>query len=587
MAEPGLRITGLGLQAGERALVSGLDLALRPGELVALVGASGAGKSLSARACLGLLPPGLRHAAGTIEINVGDVVHRLTGAPSDAAALRALRGRALGWLPQDSRGSLNPVWSVGAQLRRALRHAGRPAGPEAVEALLLEAGLREPARVAQAYAHALSGGMAQRVALALALAGRPPLLLADEPTTGLDSTVQAAVMASLRARVDAGLGLLFITHDLGLVRAYADRLLILDAGRVVEEAAGGGLDRCTSPAARSLIAGLRALDAAPPPPALPAGAPLLLEAEGLGRQYSAGPPWRRRSVNAVQDVNLRILGGASIGLVGESGSGKTTLARLLAGATAPTAGRLWRAPGLQAATQLLFQQPEAHLDPDWTVRALLAESLRAAARRGARPAEPQALIEDALQRVGLSEKGAAKMGELSGGERRRVGIARLRLLQPRLLLADEPTAGLDAALRAEILQLLTEARAAVGPEAALLLISHDLQLVRAAVAEVLVMLGGRVIEALPAAQLGAGPHHPYTEALLVAAGLRPGAPAALRPPAPEGCAHQPSCAWASAACAVAPRLRAVAPGHRIACHAAAPEPLPSAAPEPLPSQAAT
>ena len=587
MAEAGLYIDGLVLQDGPRALVQGLGLRLRPGELVALVGASGAGKSLSARACLGLLPPGLRHAAGTIEISVNNVVHRLTGGPDDRTALAGLRGRALGWLPQNSRASLNPVWTVGEQLRRALRFAGRDPSPGAVEAQLAEAGLREPARAAAAYPHALSGGMAQRVALALALAGQPPLLLADEPTTGLDSTVQAAVMAGLRARVDAGLGLLFITHDLGLVRAYADRLLILDAGRVVEQAEGDGLDRCASPAAQALLRGLRALDAAPPPTALRPDAPLLLQADGLGCSFGAGPPWRRRVVQAVQDVNLTIHGGETIGLVGESGSGKTTLARLLAGATRPTAGALRRAPGLEPATQLLFQQPEAHLDPDWTVGALLRESLRAARRRGLAVAEPEQFVEEALQRVGLAGKAAAKMGQLSGGERRRVGVARVRALRPRLLLADEPTAGLDAALRAELLRLLTEARAEAGPDAALVLISHDLQLVRAAVGRVLVMLGGRVVEALPTDRLGAGPHHPYTEALLVAAGLRPGQPAALRPPSATGCAHQPSCARATAACAAVPLLRELAPGHRIACHAAAPEPLPSAAPDPLRPQAAT
>ncbi|MFM2246299.1 MAG: hypothetical protein RL071_2373, partial [Pseudomonadota bacterium] len=272
MAEaPLLEIDDLRVVHGERALLDGLCLRLGAGALVALVGPSGAGKSLTARACLGLLPPGLRHAAGEIRAAAGGLRARLPPPPAPPEGLSALRGRILGLLPQDSRGSLQPERAVGAQLAAALRHGGAPADPEALRLALREVGLLDADPIVAAAPHRLSGGQAQRVALALALAGRPALLLADEPTTGLDSTVQAAVMAELRRRVDAGLGLLLITHDLGLVRRWADQVLILDGGRLVD--AGRGLPAQAGPAAAALLHGQAALDDARPPldrPAAPA-----------------------------------------------------------------------------------------------------------------------------------------------------------------------------------------------------------------------------------------------------------------------------------------------------------------------------
>jgi peptide/nickel transport system ATP-binding protein len=559
---PLLEIDDLQVVHGERPLLDGLGLRLEAGALVALVGPSGAGKSLTARACLGLLPAGLRQVRGEIRARASGLQARIPPLPAQPEGLGALRGRILGLLPQDSRGSLQPERSVGAQLAAARRHAGVAADPAALRAALHEVGLTDADPILSAAPHRLSGGQAQRVALALALASQPALLLADEPTTGLDSTVQAAVMAELRRRVDAGLGLLLITHDLGLVRRWADQVLILDGGRLVD--AGRGLPAGAGRAAAALLEGQAALEAAQPPADRPE-APALLRADGLCRRFSTGPPWARLHVNAVQQVDLEVREGEALGICGESGSGKTTLARLIIGADRPTAGRLWRDPALNGRVQLLFQQAEAHLDPDWPLSALLDESTAVARRVGRDPA-PDPGGAAALAALGLAGRGGDRLATLSGGERRRVGFARVRRTAPLLLVADEPTAGLDAALRAEVLGLLRRTQAEAGPRAALVLISHDLGLLRAAAGRLLVMRAGRVVEELPTAQLGAGPHHPFTWALLVAAGLAPGAPGPLAPPRAEGCPHRGACPVASAACAAAPDLRAAGPGHKIACH---------------------
>lgn len=479
----GLRVIG----PGGAALVAGLDLAIAPGEVLALIGRSGSGKSLAAAAILGLAP---LPVAGEV---------RLGGRPLPPPG----PGRGTGLVLQQPRRALNPIRPVGRQVADA-------GGPGCDVAGLL-ARVRFPPDRAGAYPFQLSGGLCQRAALAVALAGRPRLLVADEPTTDLDTVTQAAVLDAIVAQTRAGgLATLLITHDLALAAGRADQIAVMAAGRIVEEGPPARLLAAPRTAETARLAAA-ARPRQPPPP--PAPGDVLLEAEGLARRFDG-------RIAAVEDATLTLRAGEAVALVGTSGSGKTTLARMLAGLERPDRGALrvrgekapmpWPRP-LRGAVQIAFQDATGALDPRLTARQSIGEPLRhlcpgRAPEPRIRAAAEAAGLEPAL----LDRRPAA----LSGGQRARVGLARAVAPGPRVLILDEPTSALDAELVAGLLDRLDGLRRS---GLALLLVTHDLGVAAGLCERLLVMEAGRIVEAGPTARLLTAPRVAATRALVAAA----------------------------------------------------------------------
>ena len=509
--------------AGPLPAVTGVGLTVSAGEVVAVVGESGSGKSTLAHAAIGLLPENGRITGGRVRL--GD--QELTGLSEKR--LRTVRGRRIGLVPQDPTISLNPVRRVGEQVAEVLRVHGvadrRSARVAAVE-LLGRAGLPDPAVRAGQYPHELSGGMRQRVLIAIAIAAGPELIIADEPTSALDVTVQRRILDHLEELTrSAGTAMLLITHDLGVAADRADRLVVMSGGRIVEH--GPTRDVLADPQdpyTRTLITsapGLRTrpVRAATPPPV---GAPPLVEVRDLVKDF---PLPGRRTLRAVDGVSFTIARGETLALVGESGSGKSTIARLVLRLADPTSGtvtfdgtdittvrgRHWRE--LRRRAQLVYQNPYASLDPRLTVEEVIAEPLRAfrvgdAAARRARAAE---LVDRVALPVPVLER---RPVELSGGQRQRVAIARALALSPDLVVCDEPVSALDVSVQAQVLDLLAELQADAG--LAYLFISHDLAVVRRVAHRVGVMRDGRLLELAPTEQLFESPGHEYTRELLAA-----------------------------------------------------------------------
>lgn len=515
-----LRVHDLSVRSGDVALVHGVSLTVRTGEVVALVGPSGSGKTLTLRGALDVLPFRPGRVGGQVSIDAK---------PQLGRALRA----AVGLLFQDARASLDPLRTLGAQLT----HAAKLAGAEAnVHALLRQRGFTDPAFVAARFPHELSGGMAQRAATAVALARRCAFLFCDEPTTGLDAPVQADLIAELR-RIE-GAGILFVTHDLRLLPGFADRILVMHEGRIVEEATRveglSGAGRRLVEATRGIAAPGWGAPAAPGdnlgPIAGPA-TPVTAVATGLGevlldlqelrvvhrRAWSLQP-----AVVAVDGVSLQVRGGEIVGLIGESGCGKTSLVRAASGLLRREGGRvscLGVDPAIASRpprrAQLLVQDAGAALNPGLSVEAWLAESARVH-----RPGSPGA-ADEALNAAGLGHRAGALPAKLSGGEQRRLTLAALSLADPLLTFADEPTAGLDAARKAELLDTLT---ARHGPDRALILITHDVLLARHICTRLVFLHEGRVVDDVSASNLHEATSAPARR-LLAAAGLTPGADA--------------------------------------------------------------
>jgi peptide/nickel transport system ATP-binding protein len=567
---------------GRRKVVDGVGFMVRAGATVAMVGPSGAGKTLTALAVMGLLDANAACLAGGRIIVQGQ---DLAGAPE--SVLRAFRGRVVAMVFQEPATALDPTMRVGAviaEAARALLRLGRaPSRTRALD-LLAEVGLPDPAATARAYPHQLSGGMRQRVLVALALAGNPAVLLADEPTSALDSTARAALLGHLRRlQRSRGLGLLLVTHDLASVAEFADRVVVMERGRVVEE---GPVSRVlalpTHPCTRALLA-------ARPPPAgkttgaegLPGSGVPVLAVDRLTRDFTTGG-WlgiRSRRVRAVDGVTLTVGPGECVGVVGESGSGKSTLARLALGLLRPSAGTVaWggrdvgavSAAGLRLLrrqVQVVLQDPGGALDPRVRVGDLLREP-------GVVQGMPAREVEERLQEVsamvglppGLDRRFPH---ELSGGERQRVALARALLLRPSLLVCDEPFSALDATLQGLVVETLARLRRSAG--LSLLFISHDLAVVGQVADRVVVMAGGRVVEDAGQGPLFSSPRHPLTRALLAAAGVgqvcQP-VDAAMAPPPEVGlCPYLARCSRAGDTCRTrAPNLRAVSPSHLVACH---------------------
>ncbi|WP_448071326.1 dipeptide ABC transporter ATP-binding protein [Georgenia yuyongxinii] len=567
---PLLEVTDLHvhLRAGDGAVhaVRGVDLAVRAGEVLAVVGASGSGKSATALAVMGLLPDSAR-VTGSVRLEGAE----LLGRPD--VELSRVRGARIGMVFQDA--ALTPVYPVGEQIVEALRahrRLGRAAARARAVELLELVGIDDPVARARAFPHELSGGMRQRVAIAIAIANDPDVLIADEPTSALDVTVQAQILQVLRtARDETGAALVLISHDLGVVAGLADRVAVLDAGRVAEHGDVAEIfARPASPVTRSLLdavarpggtaadpapAGAAPADPAPadpapadpapadPAPADPAPADPAAQADAaaapehraevlrvtdLHRHFplTRGAVLRRRvgTVRAVDGVSLTVRAGEVLALVGESGSGKTTTVRSILELTTPERGSvvvlgtdvadLDRAGRrrLRRGVQVVLQDPDAALDPRLPVTDLVAEPLLADGLRG-KGVRPR--VAELLVLVGLDPAlGDRFPRHLSGGQRQRVAIARALALQPRLLVLDEPVSALDAPVRAEILGLLGALRDRLS--LSYLLVSHDLTAVRRLADRVAVMHLGRVVESGDAARVLTRPAHPYTRALLSA-----------------------------------------------------------------------
>ncbi|MFO1149896.1 MAG: ABC transporter ATP-binding protein [Alsobacter sp.] len=536
---------GLGREA--RTLVQDVSLAIAAGESLALVGESGSGKSITALAVMGLLPHGAHVTKGRILFNGTDLRGLAEG------ELRRHRGKGLGMIFQEPMTSLNPVLTIGLQMTEGLRlHKGLDDAAASREArtMLDRVGIDQAARRMGQYPHEFSGGMRQRVMIAAAMALRPRLLIADEPTTALDVTVQAQILDLMRdVTKEAGTSLLLITHDMGVVAEIADRVAVMNRGRIVEQREVKALfDAPQDDYTKRLLAAVPRIDGAgvhEPGPALDREPILRLEA--ISKSFGAGR-WGFGSARqrVLDDVSLSIRSGETLALVGESGSGKSTLGRIAVRLTEPDSGRIildgadvTTARGaelrrLRDSIQIIFQDPFSSLDPTFSVERTIAEPLRI---RGGFPGEEiRKRVAALLARVALPPGAGKRLPhEFSGGQRQRIAIARALAVGPEIIVADEPTSALDVSVQATILDLLAELQAET--RLAMLFITHDLAVVRKIAHRVAVMRAGRIVELGPADAILGAPLHPYTRALISAAPVpdpsrRRPPRAALTPPGP-------------------------------------------------------
>ncbi|HEV8441697.1 MAG TPA: ABC transporter ATP-binding protein [Methylomirabilota bacterium] len=495
------------------------------GETVALVGESGSGKSVTALSILQLLPyPLARHPSGSIRFRGQEMV----GARE--ALLRQVRGNRIAMIFQEPMTSLNPLHTLEKQVNEVLLvHKNLNAGAARARTLelLRLVGLPDAERRLGAYPHQLSGGERQRVMIAMALANEPDLLIADEPTTALDVTIQAQILTLLRElQATFGMALLLITHDLTIVRKMADRVCIMTQGEIVESGPTAEIfERPRHTYTRRLLA------AQPKggPLAAAADAPVIMAGADLKVWFPIKAGFLRRTVDhvkAVDGISVSVREGHTVGIVGESGSGKTTLGLALLRLERSEGRIQFRGREIQGAStselrplrremQVVFQDPFGCLSPRLSVAQIIEEGL-AVHKLGGTSAERRRLIDDALLEVGLDPASRNRYPhEFSGGQRQRVAIARAMVLRPRFVVLDEPTSALDMSVQAQIVDLLRELQAR--HNLAYLFISHDLRVVRALADEVIVMRAGRVVEQGPTAEIFDHPRQPYTKALMAAA----------------------------------------------------------------------
>jgi peptide/nickel transport system ATP-binding protein len=506
--------------------VRGVSLEVRPGETVAVVGESGSGKSTTATAALGLLPAEGRVTAGNIEVKGRDV----TNAPD--RVWRGIRGSLIGLVPQDPMVGLNPTQRIGHQVAEAVRKRGgvdrRSIDAEVVE-VLEQAGLDNAVLRARQYPHELSGGMRQRALIAVALAGRPELIIADEPTSALDVTIQRKILDHLEGLVaKRGIALLIITHDLAVAADRADRVIVMHNGEIVESGVPNAiLRRAEHPYTRRL------LDAAPglanrgdvvPVHVNARPTEEVLRVEHLVKDFELPrAPGAERTVRAVDDVSLTAYRGQTLAIVGESGSGKTTLLRIALGLERPTAGTVffdgreisgltWNAmKPLRRRFQLVQQNPFASLDPRLTILESITEPLASSGLGDRRSRLARA--KELLEQVALPQSYLNRLPrELSGGQRQRVAIARALSVEPELLFLDEPVSALDVSVQAQILALLAELQEQLG--LSYVFVSHDLAVVARISHRVAVMSKGSLVEEGTADDIFLRPQHDYTKELL-------------------------------------------------------------------------
>ncbi len=548
---------------GPRRVVDGLSFDLAAGEVLSLVGESGSGKSIAMLSLIGLLPrPPAIVAGGAARFEGRDLL-RL-----DERALRRIRGNRIGMVFQEPMTALNPVMRVGDQIAETLvahRGAGwSEARREAVD-LLARVRIPDPETCARRYPDTLSGGMRQRVVIAAAIACKPSLLIADEPTTALDATVQAEILALLRRlQEEVGCAILIITHDMNVVRHFADRVLVMRHGRMVESGTAAEVnERPTSPYTQLLVAASRPVPAAPAEAPLPAAErppPLVVEDVVVSFPQAARGRARDERVFAVDGVSFRIEAGETLALIGESGSGKTTLARAVLGLVPVEAGRILlggrdvaAAPsGERSKVQMVFQDPQSSLDPRYRAWAAVTEPLAIAGDGGRDRLRARAA--ELIREVGLDPGHLDRYPhELSGGQRQRLGIARALSISPDLIIADEAVSALDATTRVQVLELFAALQRETGLP--FLFITHDLAVVSRIARRVAVMRFGRLVEIGPTEAVLAAPRHPYTRTLVAASAFAP-LPA---PPASSGhrrgrAGSQP--AWRP--------MESVGPGHLVA-----------------------
>ena len=565
-----LSLRGLGVvfAGGGAPASTGIDLDLRPGRVQALVGESGSGKSVTALGALGLLPAtatvtgsarvvdpagaGKADGSGKTDGEGADAVCAVELVGAARPVLDDVRGRLVGTVFQEPTTALDPLETIAFQIGEAVRahpdafrRSGGPRRPGRAEVgarvreLLARAGLgggggEELERIGRSHPHQLSGGQLQRVCIALAMACDPPVLIADEPTTALDVTVQAGILDLLRSLTrDEGVAVLLITHDMAVVADVADDVAVMRAGRIVER--GGVREifaRPAHPCTRELLAAVPRLDPLRQEDPFAAvvresevlgakGAEPVVAVEDLNVVYRSG----RRTVHAVRGASLTIAPGEVLGLVGESGSGKSTIAGTLTGLV-PIASGSVRVDGVEVAgagrrdllgvrrsTGVVYQNPASSLNPRRTVGASIAEPM--VVHGGFSPARRRARVAELLEAVRLPTVMADRYPhEMSGGQRQRVAIARALALDPRLIIADEPTSALDVSVQAVVLDLLRSLQAELG--FACLFVSHDLAVVDAVAARTVVLSGGRVVESGPTEQVLARPRRDYTRRLVAA-----------------------------------------------------------------------
>ncbi|MEI4471231.1 ABC transporter ATP-binding protein [Frigidibacter sp. MR17.24] len=561
------------LLRGQIAAVRGTSLRVAPGKVTALVGESGSGKTVVSQTVLGLQPRAAR-VSGRILFDDGtgpDGPIDLLALPHDGRRIRQIRGARIGMIFQEPMTSFSPLHTIGDQVSEALKIHSliSPAERrERTEHMLARVGFPHPGRVFDMYPFELSGGMRQRAMIAMALICGPSLLIADEPTTALDVTIQAQILALIKdLQAETGLAVLLITHDLGVVANTADEVVVMHEGRVME--AGPVEDifrRPAHPYLRGLMAALPNLEPGPPErlkplreiapgklaaigriaaraeaPALPGhrapGQPLVRVRDVWKSFLPRGESWRlfgsrTAPVPAVRDVSFDILRGECLGLVGESGSGKTTLGKMLVHAMRPDSGSITYEAGertidlaeatgadltlLRTRAQLIFQDPVSSLSPRMSVGRILSEPLDIH-RRGT-PAERRETVAALLQAIGLPPGAAQRYPHsFSGGQRQRIGIARALALGPDFVVCDEPVSALDASVQAQILNMLKDLQKDL--HLTYLFVSHNLAVVNYMADRIAVMWQGRLVEIAPRDRLMTGARHPYTQALLAAVPL--------------------------------------------------------------------
>jgi len=509
---------------GAMHAVKGVSFDIAKGETLALVGESGSGKSVTALSILQLLPyPMARHPQGSIRFRGTELVG------AEEKVLRDVRGDRIAMIFQEPMTSLNPLHSIERQINETLfLHKGlsRAAARKRTLELLRLVGLPNPEKRLNAYPHELSGGQRQRVMIAMALANEPDLLIADEPTTALDVTIQAQILELLKdLQRRFGMALLLITHDLGVVRKMADRVCVMNQGEIVEQAEVADIF------ARPQHAYTRKLLAAEPkgdPLTPPADAPEIMAADNLKVWFPIKKGLLRRTVDhvrAVDGVSVNVRQGHTVGVVGESGSGKTTLGLALLRLHASEGAirfdgkdiQGWQAKklrGLRREMQVVFQDPYGSLSPRLSVGQIIGEGLTIHGIGSG--AERDAMVAKALEEVGLDASSRHRYPhEFSGGQRQRIAIARALVLKPKFVVLDEPTSALDMSVQAQIVDLLRDIQAR--NNLAYLFISHDLRVVRALSSHVIVMKDGKVVEQGPTRRIFEEPREEYTRALLAAA----------------------------------------------------------------------
>ncbi|WP_322784950.1 ABC transporter ATP-binding protein [Streptomyces justiciae] len=499
-------VSDLTVEFGSLRAVDGLSFRLEQGGALALVGESGSGKSTVASALLGLHRGTGARVGGSVEVAGIDVEE------ASDEELRRLRGGKAAMVFQDPLSSLDPYYAIGDQIAEVYRvHARvsrRAARARAVE-VLERVGIPDAPRRSRSRPHEFSGGMRQRALIAMALACTPDLLIADEPTTALDVTVQAQILDLLHTlREETGMGLLLVTHDVGVAAESVDEVLVMRRGRAVEHGpVGTVLGTPGETYTRELLAAVPRVDARRA--ATGEAGEVVLEATGLRREFGRG----KKAFTAVDGVSLTIRRGETLGVVGESGSGKTTLGRMLVGLLEPTAGEIKPGGGVRPDVQMVFQDPVSSLNPRRSVGESIADPLRARGERD--ETRIRGRVTELLERVGLEGAHYDRYPhEFSGGQRQRVGIARALAADPRVIVCDEPVSALDVTTQAQVVALLGELQRELG--LALVFVAHDLAVVRQVSDRVAVMRRGRIVESGPADEVYDHPQDPYTQQLLAA-----------------------------------------------------------------------